>query len=57
MGSEALLDEATTYAHEQGALVIVSALGPVGFALSPPISTSDDFDRLARPVAGLLHFK
>ena len=76
---KALLDEATTYAHEQGALVIasagngdkqgrgidhdlgqwftlpaqsdhvvgVSALGPVGFALTPPISTSDDFDRLA----------
>ena len=75
----AALDQATTYAHSRGALVIasagngdrqghgidhdngnfitipaqsagvvaVSALGPVGFALNPPISTSDDFDRLA----------
>jgi lantibiotic leader peptide-processing serine protease len=75
----AALDQATTYAHGRGALVVasagngdrqgrgidhdrgnyitvpaqsahvvgVSALGPVGFALNPPISTSDDFDRLA----------
>jgi lantibiotic leader peptide-processing serine protease len=28
-------------------VVGVSALGPVGFALNPPIPTSDDFDRLA----------
>ena len=74
-----LMDEATTFAHEQGVLVIastgngdrqgrgidhdlgqwftlpaqadhvvgVSALGPVGFALNPPIPTSDDFHRLA----------
>jgi subtilisin family serine protease len=76
---KALLDQATTYAHNEGSLVVasagngdrqgrgidhdqgnwftlpaqsehvvgVSALGPVGFALNPPISTSDDFDRLA----------
>jgi subtilisin family serine protease len=74
-----LMDEATNYAHGQGALVIastgngdkkgrgidhdlgqwftlpaqadnvvgVSALGPVGFALNPPIPTSDDFHRLS----------
>jgi lantibiotic leader peptide-processing serine protease len=28
-------------------VVGVSSLGPVGFALNPPIPTSDDFDRLA----------
>jgi subtilisin family serine protease len=76
---KALLDQATTYAHNEGTLVLaaagngdrqgrgidhdqgnwftlpaqsehvigVSALGPVGFALNPPIATSDDFDRLA----------
>jgi len=76
---KALLDQATTYAHNEGTLIVasagngdrqgrgidhdmgnwftlpaqsehvvgVSALGPVGFALNPPISTSDDFDRLA----------
>jgi lantibiotic leader peptide-processing serine protease len=76
---KALLDEATTFAHNEGVLVVasagngdrqgrgidhdlgqwftlpaqadfvvgVSALGPVGFALNPPIPTSDDFDRLA----------
>jgi subtilisin family serine protease len=74
-----LLDEATTFAHDEGVLVIasagngdkqgrgidhdlgqwftlpaqadnvvgVSALAPVGFALNPPIPTSDDFHRLA----------
>jgi len=76
---KALLDEATTFAHEQGVLVVasagngdkkgrgidhdlgqwftlpaqaehvvgVSALAPLGFAVNPPIPTSDDFDRLA----------
>ena len=75
----ALLDQATTFAHDQGVLVVasagngdkqgrgidhdlgqwftlpaqalhvvgVSALAPLGFAVNPPIPTSDDFDRLA----------
>lgn len=76
---KALMDQATTFAHDEGVLVVaaagngdkqgrgidhdlgqwftlpaqaehvvgVSALGPVGFALNPPIPTSDDFFRLA----------